>query len=217
MENSENIHEIPAKKPRKPYTRKPIAVIPEKLMTPPPPQAPNPNILAMESKIGELVEQRLHAQMLVSRAAQEFQSSQMRLQGAKDEFNRLEQEIQYRMGLIQQMRGGPSPAPVPYPSHDPLHGAPPYSDTHFFAPQPMSPPYAPAQGYPPYPPAFDPRQVPSQGVGSAPGFPVDPITGRYSPYPDAGERIGDAGALRQDDNMVARATNLQETLRTRGY
>lgn len=226
MENSENIHEIPAKKPRKPYTRKPIAAIPEKLMTPPPPQVPNPNILAMESKIFELVELRYQAQSSVSNAEQVFFQAQAGLKRAQEQFSRIEQEIQYRANLANQMRGGNSGPGL-------AQNAPPmqtqsaswgyFPDTsspavRFDLPsQPMSPPYAPAQGYPAYPPAFDPRQVPAQGVGSAPGFPVDPITGRYSPYPDAGERIGDAGALRQDDNMVARATNLQETLRTRGY
>lgn len=205
MENSENIHEIPAKKPRKPYTRKPIAAIPEKLMTPPPPQVPNPNILAMESKIGELVEARSQAKFNISRAEQVFQQAQMGLRREQEQFSSIEHEIQYRMGLIQQMRGGPSPAMHPALGQGlQWEPAPPQPVSWMQPSQPMSPPYNPTTPYPSYPPAFDPRQVPSQGVGSAPGFPVDPITGRYSPYPDVaggpdGARTSSAEEVRRDE------------------
>lgn len=198
MENLETIAEIPAKKPRKPYTRKAIPEIPKQIAAPLP---PNPNILAMESKIGELVEQRSSAQFAISRANQQFQTAQSVLQSAKDEFTRLEQEIQYRMGLIQQMRGGAAPAPAPAVLR--YHVADPeFTYPNPFAPQ-SSPPYQPAQPYPQYPPQFDPRMVPAQGVGSAPAP-------NYGLYPDVvggpdGARTESAEDLRRDE------------LRTRGY
>lgn len=200
MENLETIVEIPCKKPRKPYTRKAIPEIPKQIAAPLP---PNPNILAMESKIGELVEQRSSAQFAISRANQQFQAAQSVLQSAKDEFTRLEQEIQYRMGLISQMRGGPGPAMTlqgvgPSPVFIYEHPGAGYQNA-----PPLSPPYQPAQPYPQYPPQFDPRMVPAQGVGSAPA----PNYGLYEDVtagPD-GARTGSAEDLRRDE------------LRTRGY
>lgn len=173
------------------------------------PIAPNPNISAMESKIGELVEMRTQAQFHLSRVNQAFQRMQLDLQTAKDEFNRLEQEIQYRMGLIQQMRGGGAP-----PQAQPAQWYPPGPVTF----QPMmdtphhlsSPPYQPAQPYPTYPAPFDSRMVPAQGVGSVAGFPVNPMTGRYEPYPDV--QGGPDGARTESAEEIRR-----EETRNRGY
>jgi hypothetical protein len=193
MENSGEIHEIPTKKARKPYTKRVTQEIPSPI---PVAQAPNPTIIALEAKIYELSEQRSQAQLAISHANRQVQSAQNQLRSAQEEFQRLEGEVQYRMSLIGQMRGGGTPIPAaaflppsPQPAGNYYAGVPT-----------MSPTYAPAMPYPPYPPAFDPRMVPATGVGSAPA----PNHGLYPDLigNDEGAQVGDAEALRRDEMRV---------------
>jgi hypothetical protein len=157
----------------------------------------------MESKIGELVEQRSGAQFAISRANQQFQVAQSVLQGAKEEFQRLEQEIQYRMGLINQMRGGtPAQMPPVGVGYFPTADAP----AAWMALSPTSPAYHPAQPYPSYPPPYDPRMVGQPDEYGRASVPAN----NHGLYPDVaagpdGARTGSAEELRRDE------------LRTRGY
>jgi hypothetical protein len=200
MSENVEIHEVPVKKARKPYTKRPVSEIKAAIAVP---QAPNPTIIALEAKIYELSEQRSQAQLAISHANRQVQSAQNQLRAAQEEFQRLEGEVQYRMSLIGQMRGGsPMPAaaflpPSPQPSGNYYAGFPATSPT-----------YAPAMPYPPYPPAFDPRMVPATGVGSAPA----PNRGLYPDLaggPD-GELASSAQQQREDPEV-------REAFRQRGY
>jgi len=201
MENSGEIHEIPAKKARKAYTRKLPSEIPAPI---PVTQAPNPHISAMEAEILGLVGARSQAATQISLANRQLQQAQNNLRNAQEEFQRFEAEVQYRMQIVAQMRGGTphplAPAIPPYP--------PPQPGIGYAGPPIMSPPYAPAQPYPPYPPAFDPRMVPATGVGSAPA----PNRGLYPDLvggPD-GELTSSAEQMREDPQV-------RDAFRQRGY
>jgi hypothetical protein len=201
MENE--IHEItPPKRKYSPRKPKPQA-IPEHLMTPPP---PNPNVALMEGRVAELVEQRTQAQFHLSRVNQQFQRMQLDLQSAKEEFSRVEQEIQYRMGLINQMRGGqPSQAgsgyanaptvTLPGVGYFPAANGP----ATWMPMQPQSPAYQPAAPYPQYPTPFDPR------------FPVDSVpANNRGLYPDVAGTP--EGAISSSAEGIR-----NEEIRTRGY
>jgi len=193
MSENVEIHEVPVKKARKPYTKRPVSEIKAAIAVP---QAPNPTIIALEAKIYELSEQRSQAQLAISHANRQVQSAQNQLRAAQEEFQRLEGEVQYRMSLIGQMRGG---SPMPAAAF-----LPPSPQGNYYAGAPvMSPTYAPAMPYPPYPAPFDARLVPATGVGSAPA----PNHGLYPDLigNDEGAQVGDAEALRRDE------------MRSRGY
>jgi hypothetical protein len=201
MENEEKIAEFSAPKGKRPYFRRPIKDDSEKIQNIAP---PNPTILALEAKIYELSEQRSQAQMAISRANQQFQHAQQNLKFAQDEFQRLDGEVQYRMQLIGQMRGGPPQHLTPN-SESPWHGQlgqlPPQQTYPW--PQPQSPTYTPATPYPQYPAPFDPRMVPSSGIGGIPG-------NNMGLYPDVG---GSPDGARTESAEGVR----MEEMRTRGY
>ena len=184
MSDESNVQEIPqnvTKKARKPYTRRPVQEISQPI---PQPAAPNPTVLALESKIYELSEMRSRAQYEISLANRKLQAAQNELRSAQEEFARIEGEVTYRINLLNQMRGG---APVPPPSFGQPVGV------GYVTPA-MSPTYAPATPYPSYPPAFDPRQP--MGVASYPA----PNTGLYPDLgsPD-GARTESAEDIRRDE------------------
>ena len=209
MADDTEILQMPPKAKRHYSPRKPKQPEPAPI---PSPQAPNPNVLAAESRINELIEQRLQAQFAMSRANQALQSAQMQFQNARDEVSRLEGEINYRQSVVNQMRGVSSagsgyptaPAPTAQDSFY-WHGQPPVAQ---FQPAPapwqqQSPSYAPASPYPQYPAPFDPRLVPQVGVGAIPA----PNHGLYPDLvggPD-GSRTESAEQLRMDE------------MRSRGY
>lgn len=190
---TEELKELNEKAKRK-YTKKPVP--------PPPPPVPavNPTIVAMESKIGELVEQRAQAQYQISVAEQAFLQAQSMLKRAQDMFSRIEQEIQYRMNLINQMRGG---APMPPPLNPGVAVSPYWQGS---PPAPMSPSYAPAAPYPTYPPQFDPRtavQADAFGRASIPA----PNLGLYA----------DVGGTPEGAQTASAESVRMEEMRLRGY
>ena len=194
VENSVEIPHTLPKKPRKPYTRTKIDTPPSTI---PASQALNPNIAALESDIYALVKERSQAQSAISHWNQQIQSVQNSLRAAQDGFNRIEGEIQYRMGLVNQMRGGAAPQ-IPPQS---LPYAPTFAPAGYQPPPPQSPPYMPAAPYPTYPPPFDPRMGP--GVASYPA----PNPGLYPDVVGTPE-----GAVAASADAVR-----MEEMRLRGY
>lgn len=148
-------------KPKRAYHRKAIHEIPAQI---PVQQAPNPNILQAEAKINELIELRMAAQYQIQRANQQLQAAQMQFQNARDEVARLEAEISYRQGIVNQMRGGGLLSQGGQPYAQVPSGPPWVTDVQpaGFMPAgryelptgPMSPPYNPVAPYPQYPPNF---------------------------------------------------------------
>lgn len=123
----------PETKPKRRYVRKEKSIAPA---TPaiPVAEVPNPAILALQEDILGLVKQRGSAQHEIAQAGLALNQASARMQGAREILQQLESEVQYRMSLISQMRGGgPPPIQVPaqyYPPtlHDvyaPQIGVPP--------------------------------------------------------------------------------------------
>ena len=89
-------------KPKRAYNRKAkIAAAP----VPPPPVAPDPAVIALKGKIVEMVDQRDEAQKTVLIKQAVLATAQAELQFATQQVNRIEQDIQYRIGLIRQLNG----------------------------------------------------------------------------------------------------------------
>ena len=72
----------------------------------PTPEPPNPAIASLQEDIIQLVKQRSGARGEISNAMLALNQANARLTAAKDYLMGLEQEVQYRMNLIAQMRGG---------------------------------------------------------------------------------------------------------------
>ena len=84
------------KSSKRKYNRKPVPV---------PPPAPNPTVLALESKILELVEQRMAANQRIAQATAQVGQANSALQLAQMELQNIEREVSYRLNLIAQMKG----------------------------------------------------------------------------------------------------------------
>ena len=134
--------------------------------------APNPNIMALESDLIPLVNQRLDANRKVLIATQKANQANFDLENARNELQQIESEINYRMQIIGQIKNGGMPVPqTPYiaqalsqPQSGYSNQLPNYSNQQSgYGPNfvPSSPPYAPVIPYP-----AQPASVP--GVGSMP-------------------------------------------------
>jgi hypothetical protein len=75
------------------------------------PIAPSPQIVALESGIVPLVNQRLEASQKVRIATANSNLANSQLQAAQSELGEIEQEINYRMQLIAQLKNGGMPVP----------------------------------------------------------------------------------------------------------
>lgn len=73
------------------------------------PEPPNLAILALQQDIVDMVQRREQAQQGISQAMVAVSEANSSLQIAQQHFTNLEREVQYRMGLITQMRGGVAP------------------------------------------------------------------------------------------------------------
>jgi hypothetical protein len=85
-------------KSKRAYHRKPAP--------PPPPEPPNPRIATLEDQILKLVDQRMSILTEITAANGALSAAQFRAQAARDGLIQLDQEVQYRMALIAQMKGG---------------------------------------------------------------------------------------------------------------
>lgn len=81
----------------------PIAEIPVPIAAP---SAPNPTILALEADILELVRHRSAALNEVAASGHALNAASARMASAKEQLQSLEKEVQYRLALIHQMKGG---------------------------------------------------------------------------------------------------------------
>jgi hypothetical protein len=95
-ENEVKSTESPKKK--RSYHRKPTP--------PPPPPPPSAAVSALEADVLELVKQRLVANQAIINATAAANEANSRLQAAQQHLRNLEQEVNYRMALIGQMKGG---------------------------------------------------------------------------------------------------------------
>jgi hypothetical protein len=84
-------------KPKRKYNRKPA---------PPAPIAPNPTVEAMEKDVLSLVQQRMAANEQIVNATVAVNLSASNLQVAQMRLSQIVSEVQYRMGLIAQLKGG---------------------------------------------------------------------------------------------------------------
>lgn len=109
----ENLAAVTPEKPKriyKPRTKPPIVEAVAEVAAPvaiPPP--PNPTILALEADILELVRHRSAALNEVAASGHALNAASARMASAKEKLQQLEQEVQYRMALIAQMRGERGP------------------------------------------------------------------------------------------------------------
>jgi hypothetical protein len=173
-ESIQNV-EVKPQKEKRAYNRKAPQLVPQQ------PIAPNPNLIALEAGIVPLVNQRLEANGKVRIAAGHANQANTQLQAAQNELAEIEQEINYRMNLIGQLKNGGMPIPQqPYVAQN--YGQP---DPRF-AYAPPSPPYNPVAPYPTMPP--------SPGVSSFPGR-------NDGLYPDAAPR----GPIETDPERLVNA------------
>jgi hypothetical protein len=89
-----------AKSKRK-YTRKPVPP-----PAPPPPAPPSQAVVALEADVLQLVSQRMAATQQIAIATQEATLANAKLQAAQNMLKQIEFEVQYRLSLVQQMKGG---------------------------------------------------------------------------------------------------------------
>jgi hypothetical protein len=94
------------KKPRAYTPRKP------KIQAPPAPpvfvpETPNPAVIKLQDSILGLVEQRGQLQENLALANGQLRQAQACAESARERLQGVEQEVQYRLGLIAQMRGDP--------------------------------------------------------------------------------------------------------------
>lgn len=87
-------------KPKRKYTRRATVAAQNAI-----PEAPNPRIADLETQIIELVGRRAAVLKEISVANTALAQAQIRAASAKDEILQLDQEVQYRMSLIDQMKG----------------------------------------------------------------------------------------------------------------
>lgn len=87
-------------KKKRAYHRKPVP--------PPPPPAPSPAVIALENEVLELVKQRTSANQGIIDAMRRANEANVALSAAREMLNLLDQEVQYRMALIGQMKGQPT-------------------------------------------------------------------------------------------------------------
>lgn len=66
---------------------------------------PNPTIMALEGEILELVRRRNAANAAISSAKYAAETANVQLRMANDQMISVEKEVQYRLGLIGQLRG----------------------------------------------------------------------------------------------------------------
>ena len=74
--------------------------------------APSPAVLALQGSIVEMVNDRAGLRRIVAVAQAELYNAQAKVQAATGELQALEQEVQYRMGLIAQMENRQPPMNV---------------------------------------------------------------------------------------------------------
>jgi hypothetical protein len=79
---------------------------------PPIPLPPSPAVLSLQSQVVELVNQRSAARQRLTAAHAEYLMAQSKFQAAQGELQGIEQEVQYRIGLIAQMENRQPMAPV---------------------------------------------------------------------------------------------------------
>jgi hypothetical protein len=70
------------------------------------PEPPSPAVLSLEADVLELVKQRTAAQRDIVATTAAVNQANANMQRAQQTFSYLEQEVQYRMALIAQMKGG---------------------------------------------------------------------------------------------------------------
>lgn len=75
---------------------------------PSPPPPPSQAIVELENQIIALVQHRASANQVIEQATIEANAANAKVQAAYSHLKQIEQEVQYRMGLIQQMKGGSS-------------------------------------------------------------------------------------------------------------
>lgn len=93
---AENEAKVTESKKKRQYHRKP---------SPPPP--PSKAVIELENDIIGLVKQREEANRAIAAATLAANEANGRLQAMYSHLKQIEQEVQYRMGLIQQMKGTP--------------------------------------------------------------------------------------------------------------
>lgn len=101
----ENIKAAESKKKRQ-YVRKPASQ--PVVSTPAPPSAA---VVALESQVLELVGQRMAANQEIANATIAANEANARVQAAQQRLRQLEVEVNYRLALAHQMKGGIGPAP----------------------------------------------------------------------------------------------------------
>lgn len=67
------------------------------------PAPPSPAVLALQEQVVSLVSQRHQARTLLNEAHNAYLAAQSRFQAAEGELKGIEQEVQYRIGLIAQL------------------------------------------------------------------------------------------------------------------
>lgn len=67
------------------------------------PQPTSPAVLQLQASIVDIIAARSEARNLVTAAQQELYFAQAKVQGATGQLQALEQEVQYRMGVIAQL------------------------------------------------------------------------------------------------------------------
>jgi len=106
--SEKNVETQDSPKPKRKYNRK--AAIP----TPPIQNLPpSPATLALESQVLELVNQRMSANSQIATAMQDAALANAKLQAAQNLLKQIEHEVNYRLALVQQMKGGPVSTFVP--------------------------------------------------------------------------------------------------------
>src|SRR6185312_1746492 len=79
------------------------------------PAPPSPAVLKLQEQVVELVSQRHQARSFLNEAHNAYLAAQSRFQAAESELKGIEQEVQYRIGLIAQLENRPSANPL-YPT-----------------------------------------------------------------------------------------------------
>ena len=106
---SQSSTNITEQKPKRRYVRHQ----PQQIQNPAP--KINQNIVALESGIIPLVNQRLETNQKLAIATAKANQANVELASIREELQRVESEIQYRMNLIGQLKNGGAPVPqTPY-------------------------------------------------------------------------------------------------------
>ena len=93
---------------------------PVPVVAPPAPLPPSPSVLALQEQVVQRVAQRDEVRQRLTEAHTAYLLAQSRFQAAEAELKGIEQEVQYRIGLIAQLENRPAQVNVGYAAPAPV-------------------------------------------------------------------------------------------------